>query len=298
MDDLEARFGKGERVAFVEHLGGLVATLSFAGARASVAVKGAQVLTYEPAGQEDVLWIATGARLDAQRAPRGGIPVCWPWFGPHPSIPQRPAHGFVRLRPWQVVATNAHEEGTGITLAFAARDCGAEDALDARAEIEVTLRSDRLDVALTTINTGVGALTFSEALHTYLRVSDIAAVRVLGLSERRYIDKLANDAIGVGERAIEVSGEIDRIYQDTRDAVDVDDGRRRIRVSKSGSLSTVIWNPWIDKSRRLGDMSEGEYRRMICVETANAGKNLVTLAPGERHRMIASLALVSTGGKP
>ncbi len=91
---------------------------------------------------------------------------------------------------------------------------------------------------------------------------------------------------------IAIAGEVDRIYQDSEDTVFVRDPAlgRQIRVDKSGSRSTIVWNPWIEKSERLGDMGPDGYRQMVCIETANAGGDVVTLAPGQSHTLAARIS--------
>jgi len=284
-DKLNARFAAGDAVRFTERLGGCVANLRVADHTAVVALQGAQVLSFVPGKLGEVLWLSPVARLGAGKAVRGGIPVCWPWFGPHPQEAFKPAHGFVRARNWSVTEVASDGDEARIALAFEDFD----EALwphKAALQLEVIL-GETLRVALTTLNAGVAPFSLTQALHTYLRVGDIAHVRVEGLEGSPYIDQLQAGCVCESSRPIVIDAEVDRIYQDTADRVCVHDGAegRVIEITTTGSRSTVVWNPWIEKSARLGDMGEDGYRRMVCVETANAGRDAVTLEPGAHHTL-------------
>lgn len=289
--ELDARFGRRGGITFAEMFGGIVAILTAAQSRAIIAVQGAQVLSYEtPAGE--VLWLSPVAKLGTGKAVRGGIPVCWPWFGPHPADAAKPAHGFVRAAEWSVIGSAQGVERARVVMAF--DDQRIDKTLwphKARAEIEVTL-DDALTVTLSTTNSGSSPLVLTEALHTYLRVGDIAEISVTGLDGRAYINQLQPGSLAVQAGAIGVSGEVDRVYQHSDGEVAVTDGARSriIRVTKAGSRSTVVWNPGSEKAARLGDLGDDGYRRMVCIEAGNVLDEEVTLAPGERHRLTTKIS--------
>jgi D-hexose-6-phosphate mutarotase len=273
-------------IAFAERYGGKVVTLTSADGMAIVAVKGAQVLSWVPAHSSEVFWLSPHADLSKEKPIRGGVPVCWPWFGPHPGLDGSPSHGFARTAQWSII-----EQGTDVAKPFLklALDIEAQTRPDwpYMARVEVTVRlGSRLVIELATMNTGREPFELSEALHSYFRISDVAEVVISGLENRRFIDQLDAGNPKSEATPITIAREIDRIYQDSADTIVLDDAalRRRIRVAKSGSLSTIVWNPWIDKSARLGDMGQNGYREMVCIETANAGRNAVTIAPGGHHR--------------
>lgn len=296
---LTARWGRAPGVSFEQMFGGTVAILESASSRAVVALQGGQVLSWRTAHDlNDALWLSPVADLSLAKAVRGGIPICWPWFGPHSGDPSKPAHGFVRTAPWRV--TGAATSATQARLFFVfdtTADAGDVWPHRARAEVEITA-GETLTVALTTHNLGPTAFSLTEALHTYLRVGDIAAARVEGLSNRTYVDQLHDGARHVQDGApVSFTSETDRVYLDTPDAVTVRDPvlGREIRVAKSGSLSTVVWNPWIDKSKRLGDIGDDGYKQMLCIETANALDSAVTIEPGARHRMTTEISVRSLG---
>ncbi len=276
------------RLAFEPRpLGGTIARISHHNAQALVALHGAQVLNWVIDGH-GLLWLSPIARIRAGKGIRGGIPVCWPWFADHPTDPNKPAHGFVRHREWQVAGSQATADAVSITLATSVTD--AEQALwPHRAELRLTVSlGAALSLQLETRNTGTAPLPLTEALHTYFRVSDIANVSVAGLEGCTYLDKLEGFARKTQSGPITIPAEVDRIYLGDTSGVTLDDRGfdRQIDIVSSGSRSAVVWNPWTDKTARLGDMgSPDAFRQMLCVETANAGDDIVTLAPGATHTL-------------
>ncbi len=267
--------------------GAAVARIGTPGGSAELAIQGAQLLHWTPRGQAQVVWLSPAARFAPGKSLRGGVPVCWPWFGAHPDDPAKPAHGFARNLDWQVLETSLDSGTPRITLGYTPG--AAQQALwPHQAELRLTIRvGAQLELALTTRNTGTTAFTLTQALHTYFHIGDIAQVHVEGLEGKTYVDKLRNDARVVQDGAVRMDQEVDRIYLGCpEDAVIVDEALgRRIRVSKTGSRSCVVWNPWTEKAAKLGDLGEDGYRRMLCVETTNAADDSVSLAPGATHTL-------------
>jgi glucose-6-phosphate 1-epimerase len=281
---LNERFGiDGELVFVVGHHGAEVARVTNAAGTAEIALQGAQVLTWAPAGQPAVVWLSPAAKFAAGKSLRGGAPVCWPWFGPHPDDPAKPGHGFARNLDWEVVAAERTAAGTRLVLGFTPG--AAQQALwpyQATLELAVTA-GERLAMELETRNTGTIPLSITQALHTYFHVGDIASARVEGLDGCEYIDKVEGGARRRQAGAITIDGEVDRVYLGCPGEVAIVDEalRRRIRIAKGGSHSCVVWNPWAEKGAKFGDMGEDGYRRMLCVETTNAGDDVVTIASGK-----------------
>jgi glucose-6-phosphate 1-epimerase len=275
-------------------LGGPVLQLAVGGNTAEVALQGAQVLSWQPRGHAPAIWLSPMERLAnptaAPKPVRGGTPVCWPWFGPHPTDTLKPAHGFVRTRLWTVAGASRNSDAVRVTLTTATT--AADRAVwphSATARMEVTL-GDSLTLALETGNTGADAFTLTQALHTYFAIGDIATVSVEGFDGQHYVDKLDGNARKRQAGSITFAAEVDRIYDaHPGSAAIVDPGlARRIEITKSGSRSSVVWNPWSGKATRLGDMGPDGWRRMVCVETANAGSDLVQLAAGGTHTIAAT----------
>ncbi len=289
IDALNRRFGISNHVQFSAASGGLSRVeLANAHGRASLVLDGGQVLTYQPEGHAPVLWVSPEARYVAGKSVRGGVPVCWPWFGPHATDTNKPAHGFARNSPWRVVDTQALNDGaTRIVLELVPpanhRELWPHDAT---LQLHVSIGS-HLVMELVTHNASDQSLTISEALHTYLHVGDIEQMSIAGLDGVAYVDKVDQGARRIQQDRVRISGEVDRVYLDTEATCVVHDAKlnRRIVVQKQGSRSTVVWNPWADKGQKLGDMGNDGFRRMLCIEAANAIDNTVTVAPQATHRM-------------
>jgi glucose-6-phosphate 1-epimerase len=293
---LNRTFGQTPRVRFVDSpLGGIIAEIDTASSRAAIALRGAQVLDWVPKGSAPVLWLAPGARLDTGKPVRGGIPICWPWFGPS-SDPALPSHGFVRTRDWTVTDVTATPERVTLTFEFVATPA-TDPQWNAAALARLTViigRSLRLE--LDTQNTGRAPLLISEALHSYVHVGDIGAVEIEGLHGLTFVDQLAGGVQRCEQNStVTIDAEIDRLYNDDGAVCTIADRalNRQIRIVKSGSATTVVWNPWAEKSVRLGDMGVDGFRRMVCVETANAGPVKMQIEPGQCHRLVADISVES-----
>ena len=302
---LAARFGFRYHISFEHTMFGPAVRLETHHGLARVLLKGAQVIDWSTRDHDAILWTSSREGEHAATPPsppasqsigkplRGGIPVCWPWFGSDRSGTGRPAHGFVRGAPWTVRRTACEPaETASITLEADVAAAGAGfDPPDARLTLTVTL-SDCLGLRLRTTNLAREPLTISQALHTYFRIGDIDRVAILGLDGCGYLDALDGFAERVQSGPVRLSCEVDRIYVDMSEAartrtITVRDlsRERSILVTSQGSASAVIWNPWIEKSQRLGDMAADDYRRMVCVETANAASDAVTIGPGLTHTL-------------
>jgi glucose-6-phosphate 1-epimerase len=278
--DQELRFGIGAQ-------GAAVATVTNAAATALVALQGAQLLSWAPRGQAPVVWLSEQARFRPGKSLRGGVPVCWPWFGAHPQDPALPAHGFARNHDWEVVQTRSLPGATRLVLRFdPLRLAAAPLRIDAELLLSLTI-GESLDLELTTRNRSDSPLHLTQALHTYFHVGDIGAAAVHGLEGRTYVDRLQSDALCVQQGPVGVDGEVDRIYLDCPGELVIADQAlgRRIRIERSGSRSCVVWNPWTDKALALGDLGPDGNRRMLCVESTNAWDDAVTVPPGGEHRL-------------
>lgn len=289
---LSKRFGAAGRIAFRAGQAGFpIAALAGPHGSCEVSLYGGHVLSYRPLGQAPVLFMSRKSLFEPGKPIRGGIPVCWPWFGPHPAEKDKPAHGFARLLPWTVLTAEYTSQVTDIKLGLG--DSDATRAFWPHA-FDLTLRvvlDTTLRVELTTRNRDKAPLTIAEALHTYLVVRDVTRVAVLGLEGARFYDSLTGQEHPAQKGAVHIHGETDRVYHDAQPECRVDDLGlgRQIVLAKHGSHSTVVWNPWIEKSRRLPDFGDDEYPGMLCVETANARQAAVSLPPGEEHTLALSL---------
>ncbi|GAB4191909.1 MAG: D-hexose-6-phosphate mutarotase [Roseiflexaceae bacterium] len=292
---LNARFGIDGQLQFEAGPGGLpLALISNRHAATQVVLLGGQVLAFQPHGSAPVLWASRQSQYLIGKAIRGGVPICWPWFGPHPSDSAKPNHGLVRTRLWQVRSTEALGDGA-TRLVLGITDDAATRALWPHPfdlEVRVTVAT-ALSIELVARNTGAEAFVCTGALHSYFTVGDAAALQIDGLDGRDYLDKAASGQRATQRGQVTIAAETDRIYLDTTGDCLIHDPAmgRTIRVSKSGSRTTVVWNPWVEKARAFSDMADDEYTGMVCVETANANEDEITIAPGGEHRLSAAVGL-------
>jgi glucose-6-phosphate 1-epimerase len=280
---LNEKFGMISTLNIEDVSGVIVLVISTPLANARIALQGAQVLAWQPAGHLPVLWTSQHAVYQSGRGVRGGVPVCWPWFGAGED--GQSAHGFVRTRVWTLRETNW--VGDRLIVRMGLSDDATTRAIwDYGFDLELQVDIGRtLVMRLVTHNTGHKVFHLTEALHTYFQVGDIARTTVTGLDKVAYLDKVLDFKEEIQSGSVQFTGETDRIYLDTTSTCVIHDQAqdRKIVVSKSGSHSTVVWNPWLDKAAGLTDMRPEEYRNMLCVETANAIKGSVTLAHGAQH---------------
>ena len=298
LEDLNATHALPHHLSFISGPGGLpFLQVRNAHAEAVVSLYGAQVLSYRPVGAvADVLFLSERASFEAGKAIRGGVPVCWPWFGPDPQGLGRPNHGFARTRLWSVLNTDATPAGE-TRVALGLRDTPHTRALWPHA-FELTLQitvGTTLRLALTTRNTGDAPFQITQALHSYFAVGDIARTAVTGLEGCSYIDN-ATGAGGAVKRqtgAVHIAGEVDRIYTGVPAALTiVDDAlQRRTRLSAQGSRTAVVWNPWISIAAGMTDLKDDAYLRFVCVETANGADEVVTVPPGGEHGMAVEVSV-------
>ncbi len=296
LQSLNRRFALAGHLQFKAGPGGLaVADINNEHAAATVVLPGAHVLSFQPRGQRPVLWASAHSRFESGQPIRGGIPLVWPWFGAHPTDPAKPAHGFARTSLWAVSETAVTSSGA-TRLRLSLTDSDETRSLwphPFQLEFTVTVGVD-LQVELAMRNVGQSAFTCGAALHSYFAVSDAGRISILGLEGGDYLDKVDGGRRKTQAGPVTIAAETDRIYLDTTAACVIDDPGwgRRIRVAKLGSRSTVVWNPWVDKSRRMADFGDEEYPGMVCVETANAADDVVTVAPAGEHRLQAVIGVV------
>lgn len=266
-------------------------------AHATISTYSGQVLSYRPKGQQaDLLFVSDKAYYEDGKAIKGGIPVCWPWFGADPEGLGRPAHGFVRNRQWEVSASESLADGSS-RVVLSLGDSEATRNIwphPFKLSIEITV-GDSLRVALVTHNSGTASITISQALHTYFHVGDISKVSVLGLEGTDYLDKVDNSARKTQAGAITVDSEVDRIYEGVSGELVIDDESlgRKIRIASTGCSTAVVWNPWIETAAAMGDLDDDDYRRMLCVEAANAGSETIEIAAGGEYRLEAEYTIES-----
>jgi D-hexose-6-phosphate mutarotase len=251
---------------------------------------GAHVTGFQRHGEPPLLFTSQFSRFERGQPIRGGVPIIFPWFGARDG---EPSHGFARLQEWHLHEATALPPG-GLSLRLGLGDNPAAAMWPAfSANYAVTL-TDVLRLELIITNTSVSQeLAFESCLHTYLHVGDVRSTRISGLRGVTYLDKVDHFTPKVEqEEEIRITGETDRIYLDTESVVEVIDPalQRVIRVEKSGSRSTVLWNPWVAKAQQMPDFGSEEYLQMVCVESGNVGRNRVVLAPGRSTVLAVTLS--------
>ncbi|MGY0613942.1 D-hexose-6-phosphate mutarotase [Vibrio sp. FJH11] len=255
-------------------------------ATAGISLHGGHVVSYKPAGQEDLIWMSEKAVFDGKAALRGGIPVCWPWFGRIAA----PAHGFARTAEWELVEHRENEKGVIVELALFSTEETHQiwpHMFDARLIVEV---GDALKVTLKVVNIDDEAWTFSGALHTYLNVGDILQAQTTGMGSE-YIDSLKGGEVCQGGEVLQLSDTIDRVYTQPEAQILVKDPvlERTLSVENLGHNSAVLWNPWAEGAQSMGDMADNGYQTMFCVESTLHASSLdqgKTLQPGESHELV------------
>lgn len=268
--------------------GGLpVIRVESASSSAEVHLLGAHVTHFQRHNEEPLLFMSAASEFEVGKPIRGGVPIVFPWFGGREGMP---AHGFARLAVWDLQSSRVLADGS-VMLHFRLPQ---DDVFEVDYIVTV---GDTLTLELTVTNTGSSDFRFEACLHTYFQMGDIHRIAVAGLKGARYLDTLVSREFTEAEEVIRFTGETDRIYQDTTTAVEIHDPvlRRIIHVCKSGSKSTVVWNPWIAKSQRMPDFGDHEYLQMVCVESGNVKENAVVLRPGEASMLKVEIASQTLG---
>ena len=268
IEQLNIKYGIAGQLKFVKGSGGFPFILiSNRSATALISLYAGQVLSFQPAGEgEDLLFQSQKAYYDAGKAIRGGIPICWPWFGTDPKDLNRPSHGFVRNGLWAVTGTQAASEfETKVKLRFLETEQSEsfwQQPFSLDLEISV---GNTLTLELTTRNTGDKIFSITQAFHAYLHVGNINQMQILGLDGIEYTDYLDSHKQKLQMGAVTVTGEIERIYADVNNELIIDDSafNRQIRFTSSSNKTTVVWNPWTTKSEKLPDLENDGYQRLF-----------------------------------
>lgn len=255
---------------------------------ATIQLQGAHLTAWTPNNSEAVIWLSAAATFQENKSIRGGIPVCWPWFGEHSSNSDYPAHGFARTKQWQIDSIEILDSGaTQLILSLAKSNMPfTQWPFETRLECIFTI-GHTLEVELVTFNHSEKNIVIGEALHSYFNVSDTRNITITGLHECHYLDKLDAFKLKTQSGNIKIQQEIDRVYIATNQDNIIDDPglNRRIRISKKGSFSTIVWNPWLETANKMADLGTDGYLSMICVESGNAAQDVITIAPKQKHSL-------------
>lgn len=256
---------------------------------AEIYLHGAHVTHFKKNDEPPLLFLSQCSRFEAGAPIRGGIPIIFPWFGKPADKPGQ--HGFARVEDWGLKEIHSPADGSvnaRFALPASAKLSGGEIAVEYIINVNTLLT-----VELIVQNGSAQPFVFENCLHTYFTVGDISNVNVRGLQGVEYLNQPTNfSRLTDNESEIRFTGEVDRAYLNTTHTVEIHDAslKRVIRVEKEGSLSTVVWNPWIAKAKAMPDYGDEEYQEMVCVESGNVAENKITLAPGETSRLKVRLS--------
>jgi len=298
IDDLDERFSIEGELGFAELENDLVfITVSNKFADADICLYGAHVTSFRPRNTMDILWMSPDSFFEVGKAIRGGIPICFPWFGPHKTNPEKPQHGFARLMYWEVVETAEKPNGeTVIRLQL----CSSEVTKaywphDFCAEVTITVGLS-LVVSLKVTNNSEEAFEYGCALHTYYGLSAIENLSIEGLQGRSYYNQLTGEYSIQEEALLKIKEPLTRHYLNTEGQVIIEDQvfHQRIRVEKSGSKVTTVWNPGEEACAQIADLPEDAYETFVCVEATNAFDYQISLAPGESYETSAIIGIDNT----
>ena len=279
-------------LSFDQHEGLTRVHVQVAGSSATIYLHGAHLTHWQPAGQEPVIFLSEKSDFAAGKAIRGGVPICFPWFGARSDGKTGPSHGYARIQEWEMIfaALVPGIDGDQIYMTFAlypndlSRSLGFDNL---RAAYEVVI-GKTLTLRLTVFNAGTEPQTIEEALHAYFAVKDVRTTQLFGLELALYLDKTDGFRKKVAPPSwLVLTGETDRVFPANTATVRIDDlgNRRVITVEKTGSKTTVVWNPWSELAAKLADMPDDGWPGFVCVETANTATDAITLKPGEKHVM-------------
>ena len=292
LQHLYSQFGHLSSINIELHKDLMAIAVNNKAANALVFLQGAQVAEYQAHGKPKSLWLSEANRFQAGEPLRGGIPICWPWFGDlasNPAIIQdqfestanAKAHGFARNISWQLDAVK--EISPAITNLHLSADCpkGSDSHWPFAARLELIVSIGlQLKLSFKVINTDDRDFHYSSALHSYFAINHIDNVSVSGLENCEYLDKTQG---GQRQQAanIHIDSEVDRIYLNTGNNISLLDGPLKTSLESAGSNSAVLWNPWQEKAKNLSQFNDLDYQKMICVETANVEDDYVSLAAGD-----------------
>lgn len=299
---LNTRFGIPGILHFTEGRGGLtMIEIENHHATATISPYAGQVLAYRPrTAPDELLFISERAYYAEGKAIKGGIPICWPWFGPDPETKGRGGHGFVRAWAWTVRGCAQREDGATVVKLGLADDTATRAIWPGffNLKLEIVVGAT-LSVTLITHNTSDAPMQITQGLHTYFKVGDATQTRVLGLDGVQYIDKAvgAGDARVVQNGAVTVGSEVNRIYEQVPSRLQIEDPvlHRRIVIDAVHSQTCVVWNPWMETALAMDDLDELDYLRFICVETVNTASEVIEIPAQGEARIGAEYRIEALG---
>ena len=296
LEELNERFAIEGAVQIIAGEAGLPKVqIHIPAAEADLYLHGAQVTSWRPAGEEEIIFLSGASRFEDGRAIRGGIPICFPWFRSKADDARAPAHGFVRTKTWQLDSITQNGSDVVVELSTESDESTQRWWPHAFHTVYRVTVGSALKLELIVTNTGTESFRFEEALHTYHRVGDAEKIRVSGLDGVKYLDNTDANREKTQEGDVIMTKPVDNAYLNTAGTLTLVDPvlKRRIEIAKEHSLTTVVWNPWESGAKAPADLGDDEWRQMACMEACNILSHAVTLAPGERHAMTATIKVFS-----
>lgn len=305
MQELYARFGHLSGITIELHKELIALRINNEQATATVFIQGAQVTHFQPRNSSPVLWCSDHCQYLSGQPIRGGIPICWPWFGdlrrnPEEIQQQVPSdsdtsplnHGFVRNQDWQLDEVSIIDANSTQVVFSLTIDKNDEPLWPYACDLKLTITiGAELTVKFSITNKSPDALHFTSALHNYFAVSNINNVSISGIEDSQYIDCLDDWKQKKQHGPLNITQETDRIYTTDNSTLSIDEaGQSSIELDTKGSHSMVIWNPWIEKSKQLSDYGDVDYKQMVCIETANVLDDAVVLQPNQQHSLVVSIS--------
>lgn len=271
---------------------------------ADLLLQGAQLLKFQPAGSHsNWLWLSDEAQFNHGQSVRGGMPICWPWFGNadknptavqhHIDLQRAPAHGFARNQAWQLLSVHESCHSVKVCLQL---EINHQPGWQGKAGLQAhfSFSQHSIGVELITQNRAPTTLTFSQAIHTYLPTDDLTNTRIDGLHGCEYADALVQQGSDwkrfTQQGAIRFQAETDRVYLTQGRTIRLHTPSRKLQLATENSHSSVIWNPWEEKAKQLSQFADDAYQQMLCIESANALDDCVTLKAGQQHRLSVTLS--------
>jgi len=231
---------------------------------AVISLQGAQLMGFQPRTGDQLLWVSPNCDFTPGAALRGGIPICLPWFGPNQTDPTKQKHGFARNEYWQLASSHLLNDGS-VELAFLfLHDANHLFAYDFSAELRITLGASA-KLELTVNNTDTEDFPCSWAMHNYYPIADLAAVKVIGLAERNYLDNLEGHSVKMQTGDLGFSGPVDRVFPDINNSLQIS-GAPQIEIHHHNCPSVVTWNPGTEAAAQIEDIGAGQEQAYICVE--------------------------------
>ena len=252
--------------------------------QAVIALQGAQILEFSPAGSPPLLWLSPGARFEPGQAIRGGIPLCAPWFGPHPTDSNKPNHGFARNQPWQLT-TAAVTEDDELSLCFTLEAGEYSRRLypfDFTLQLEMRLGT-ALTQTLTISNHSAETMPFSWALHSYFPVEDLAKVRLSGLSGLASVDNTNGRSLPPLAGELCFSGEVDRFFTGASKKLQLNN-QPPLLIEGDNCPTVITWNPGREKAAQMADIGVEHFTGFVCVERGAAFEDAWQIPAGQSRQ--------------